>query len=150
MRTVFGALRHWELVRLLNGIGLHHVFGIRAAYLPCRLAPHVGALTTSLDLDTGAVATGAAFERVWLRTTLQGSSLQPLAGSALLALPECPGVSPSARRTLSEGWKRLTPGRTPLMVFRVGHARPPSVRAARRPLDDYILPNFETRSAAIL
>ena len=139
MRPIFGALRHWELQRLLNAVGLHHAFGLRAAYLPCHLAPHVGALTTSLDVAAGALATGAALERVWLRATLLGMSLQPFAGAAVLGLADYPGVSLGLREALAQGWKRLAPGRLPMMVFRIGHAPPPSVRTARRPLDDYVM-----------
>ena len=83
--------------------------------------------------------TAAALERVWLRATLFGMSLQPFAGSAVLALPDYPGVSSRLREALAQGWKRLAPGRLPMMVFRMGRAPPPSVRTARRPLDDYVI-----------
>ncbi|WP_204081084.1 hypothetical protein [Mycobacterium riyadhense] len=131
MRPMFRSLRHWQVIRLLQTVGMHHVLGLRAGYLPCRFAPHVGALTTSLDTEAGPIAAGAAFERIWLRTTLLGMALQPLAGSALLALPGCEWVSPKVRTALTAGWKGLAPGRLPMMVFRVGHARAPSVRTTR-------------------
>jgi hypothetical protein len=139
MRRIFAELRHWPLLRLLNLLGAHHLLGFRAGYLPCRLAPHVGALTTSLDSRSGAVAAGAAFERVWLRATALGLSLQPLAASAALRMPNYPGVSARTRERLLEGWQRIAPERTPLMVFRIGRARPPSVRTGRRPLEAYVL-----------
>ncbi|SOJ53886.1 hypothetical protein MSIMFB_01384 [Mycobacterium simulans] len=131
MRPMFRSLRHWNVMRLLQRVGMHHALGLRAGYLPCRLAPHVGALTTSLDTEAGPIAAGAAFERIWLRTTLLGMALQPLAGSALLALPDCEWVSPNVRSELADGWKGLAPGRLPMMLFRIGHARAPSVRTAR-------------------
>jgi hypothetical protein len=144
MRPMFAALRHWPVMRSLNALGGHHLLGLRAAYLPCRLAPHLGALTTSLDVESGALAAGAALQRVWLRTTLQGFAFQPMAGSALLRFPSYSGVSAKVQARLAEGWDRLAPGRTPLMVFRIGRARPPSVRTGRRPFVDFIVRSGES------
>lgn len=137
MRPMFRALRHWKLVRGLHAIGVHHSLGVRAAYLPCRLAPHVGALTTSLDPDAGSVAAGAAFERIWLKVTQLGAELQPFAAPAVFALPVCEWVSPRVHAALQQGWQQLTPGRAPMIVFRIGHAPPPSVRTTREPLESY-------------
>ncbi|CAM4241941.1 hypothetical protein MB901379_01284 [Mycobacterium basiliense] len=137
MRPMFRSLRHWKVSGPLRAMGIHHLLGLRAGYLPCRLAPHVGVLTTSLDPEAGPIAAGAAFERIWLRMTVLGMSLQPLAGSAVLALPDCEWVSPSARAKLTEGWAQLAPGRLPMMLFRVGRARPPSVRTVRPARQDY-------------
>jgi hypothetical protein len=139
MRSMFTALRHWPLLRFLNLLGTHHLLGFRAGYLPCKLAPHVGALTTSVDSRSETVAAGAAFERVWLRATALGLSLQPFAASAALRMPNYPGVSASTRKKLTQGWERIAPQRTPLMVFRIGRARAPSVRTGRRPLSEYVL-----------
>lgn len=103
MRPMFRGLRHWRVLRLLRTVGMHHALGLRAAYLPCRLAPHVGALTTSLDLASGALTAGAVFERIWLRTTLLGAELQPSAASAVLSLPACEWVAPHVRAALVGG-----------------------------------------------
>ncbi|WP_373140912.1 hypothetical protein [Mycobacterium marinum] len=137
MRPLFKSLRKWDVVRRLNKVGVHHALGLRAAYAPCRLAPHMGALTTSLDVQAGALAAGAAFQRIWLRTTLLGAELQPFAATALYSLPVFEWGSPNVRAALAKGWQGLTPGRKPMMVFRIGHAPAPSVRATRPPIDDY-------------
>lgn len=137
MRPMFAALRHWNLVRRLHAVGVHHALGMRAAYLPCRFAPHVGALTTSADLDSGTLAAGAAFQRIWLRATLLGVELQPFAAPAVFALPGCGWASPHVRSALQEGWENLTPRHSPIMVFRIGHAPAPSVRTSRPVLDEY-------------
>lgn len=137
MRPMFRGLRHWRVLRLLRTVGMHHALGLRAAYLPCRLAPHVGALTTSLDLASGALTAGAVFERIWLRTTLLGAELQPFAASAVLSLPACEWVAPHVRAALVGGWNLLAPGHWPMMVFRIGHARAPSVRTMRQSVEAY-------------
>lgn len=140
MRPMFRALRHWRLVRALHAVGAQHLLGLRVAYLPCRTAPHVGALTMPTeapDPEAGAFAAGSVFERVWLRTTQLGMELQPFAAPAVLSLTDCEWASPKARAALAAGWRRLTPGRVPIIVFRVGRASAPSVRTARQPLEAY-------------
>ena len=128
MRPLFKALRHWRVMRVLAASRRAPASSVlRAAYLPCRTAPHVCALATSLDLDRGAVAVGRALERIWLRDDLAyGLAFQPLAGAALLALEGYRDVDEGVRRRLASGWSRLCADALPLMVFRIGHARPPS------------------------
>lgn len=137
LRWAFGQLRHWPLMNVLRHLGMHHALGFRAAYLPCRLAPHVGVLTTSLPLEQGAVAVGRALQRIWLEAERRGLAFQPLAGAALLALPEYEDVRPATGVRLRDGWKVLTEV-TPLMVFRLGHAKPPEVRTGRPPWQDLL------------
>jgi hypothetical protein len=138
MRPFFKALRNWQVTRVLAGLGVHRLVGLRAAYLPCRTAPHVCALATSLDLDRGAVAVGRALERIWLRATCYGMALQPFAGAALLALEGYRDVDDGVRRRLVSGWSRLCADALPIMVFRIGHARPPTVRSARPGVSDLL------------
>ena len=138
MRPLFKALRHWGTMRVLNLVGMHRFIGLRAAYLPCRMAPHLCALATSLDLDRGAVAVGRALERVWLRATAFGMAFQPFAGAALLALEGYGEVKEDIRQRLKSGWVSLCGDMLPLMVFRIGHARPPTVRSVRPRVSDFL------------
>jgi hypothetical protein len=138
MRPLFKSLRHWNVMRVLAALGVPRFVGLRAAYGPCWAAPHLCALATSLDLDRGAVAVGRALERAWLRTTSLGLALQPLAGAALLALEGYRDVEEEVRRRLAAGWSRICPDALPLMVFRIGHARPPSVRTGRPTVRDFL------------
>ena len=142
MRPIFKALRHWPLMRQLTWIGAHHMVGLRAGLLPAWQAPALCILSTSLPMDQGAVAVGAALERVWLRATLLNLAMQPLAASAVLPLQSTAdrGASDAVRRKLSEGWKAIVPGASPLMVFRLGRAARPTITSSRPPLANYILP----------
>ena len=137
MRRMFGQLRHWPLMNTLRKLGVHRSVGIRAAYLPCRLAPHLGVLTTSLPLEQGATQVGIALERVWLEAERRGLALQPFAASSLLALSDYGEVPLRTGERLRVGWKKLT-SETPLMVFRLGRAPRPKVRAGRRPVEVYL------------
>jgi hypothetical protein len=138
MRPMFKALRHWGWMRVLAALGVHRLIGLRAAYAPCRAAPHLCALATTLHLEHGPIAVGRALERVWLRATHFGLAFQPLAASTLLALEGYQDVDERVRRRLTEGWARICPDALPLMVFRMGHAPPVSIRAGRRPVSDLL------------
>ncbi len=132
MRWAFAQLRHWPVMNTLRHFGIHHVLGVRAAALPCRFAPHRGVLTTRLPIERGAAAVGVALQRIWLTAESLGLAFQPLAGSALLALPGYRDVPVQTGARLRQGWRELT-DETPLMVFRMGHAKPPAIRTRRRP-----------------
>jgi hypothetical protein len=138
MRPLFKALRSWRVMRALNLVGTHRFIGLRGAYLPCRTAPHLCALTTTLDLDRGAVAVGRALERVWLRATAFGAAFQPFAGAALLALEGYRDVEVTTRQRLKARWARLCGDATPLMVFRMGRSVPPPVRTSRPPVAELL------------
>lgn len=139
-RLPFKALRHWSLMRPLTWLGVHYLIGLRAGWLPCWQAPALGVITTSLPLEEGAIAAGSAFERLWLRASLQGLALQPLAASAVLPLQSDAdnGASGELRSALTAGWQDIAPGLTPLMVFRLGHAAPPAIRTGRVPFEAYL------------
>ena len=139
LRRAFATLRSWPVMRVLNRVGAHWLLGIRAGDLPCRLAPHVALLATTLDLEPGALAVGRAFERVWLRATITGHALQPLAASALFALDGYTEVRSEVRQALALGWRAIAPGVVPLIVFRLGCAREASVRSGRRGLEAYLV-----------
>lgn len=138
LRGAFMALRRWRLMQSLSRIGGHHLLALRAAALPCRFSPHLGVIGTSLDSDDGIVAAGRALERIWLLSSASGLAFQPLVASTLLALDGYAGVRADVRRGLAEGWRRLTPGMLPLVVFRLGRGAAARVRSGRRQLASYL------------
>ncbi len=142
MRPMFKLLRHWGLMRPLTWLGVHRMLGLRAGWLPAWQAPALGVLVSTLPVDEGALAVGAALERLWLQANLLDLALQPLAASAVLMQPSASanGASDALRSSLAAGWQSIAPGTTPLMVVRIGRAAMPSLRSGRRPLEDYLLP----------
>lgn len=141
MRPLFKAMRRWGLMRPLTWLGVHHLLGLRAGWLPCWQAPALGVLASRLPPEQGAIPVGAAFERLWLRATLSNLSLQPMAASAVLPLQASAddGASEQLRATLASGWQAIAPGTTPLMVFRLGRAKPPTITSGRQPLVAHLL-----------
>ncbi|MEZ5638363.1 MAG: hypothetical protein R3E92_14575 [Burkholderiaceae bacterium] len=140
MRPLFKALRSWPMMRMLNRLGVHHLVGLRAGLLPAWQAPGLGVIaTTRAPVDGGAIEVGACMQRIWLSATQLGLSIQPLAASAVLPLRSESSdltVDP-ATSDANNSWASIVPNATPLMVFRIGRAKPPSVISSRRPLSDY-------------
>lgn len=133
-RPIFGAFRNWTTMRTAQFVGMHYVLGFRSATLPCRVAPDLAALTVR-ELDLPSIfAAGRAFMRIWLTVTSLDRVLQPLPASALYALGgiEANEIPDELRDDLARSWKRLIETRIPIMVFRIGKARPLDV-VARRP-----------------
>lgn len=142
MRPLFRALRHWPLMHALTRLGTHHMLGLRAADLPCRLAPAMGLLLhDASDPAMAAVDAGRALERAWLAASSRGLAFQPLAAAPVLARQR-PGdgwVSASAHKRIVEALDLLTAGRpmSAFMFFRTGHAREPQVVTARPPIERF-------------
>jgi hypothetical protein len=145
-RWLFAQLRRWPFINTLRHLGAHRLIGFRAAYLPCRMAPHRGVLTTSTAIEQGAVAAGRALQRIWLEAETRELAFQPLAGAALLALPRYRDVPGSTSERLRRGWKTLTDD-TPVLVFRLGRAPRPPIGTSRRPVESYLRDSALTKSS---
>lgn len=142
-RAVFAMLRDWRFMRVANLFGAHFALGMRAGFLPCATAPHLGLVLASAgDDQSAAVRAGRAFQRLWLAAGASGLALQPMAASTALAC-QVPGngwVSARTQATLKASLEvmRGEARGTPYMLFRLGRARAPSGVAARKPLHYYM------------
>lgn len=145
MRPFFAALRHWPLMRAASRIGAHHLLGLRAGDLPCRLAPHLGLLVAAdADEDIAALHAGRALQRVWLAAAAEGLAFQPMAASTALAAqrPGSGWVEPAVQarlRALLDTMKGDARA-CPLMLFRIGRAAAPNVVTERLPVDSFLDP----------
>ena len=141
-RPMFSAMRHWRAAQMANRFGAHVVLGVRAGYLPCALAPHLGLVLAQGDEETAAFTAGRAFQRLWLAAAAAGLALQPMAAATALARQQAGGewVSAPTQRELRRLLATLGPGAggQPQMLFRLGRGRAPSAVSGRRPLDDYL------------
>ena len=133
MRPLFSLLRHWPVMRLANLLGAHHMLGLRACDLPCRLAPHLGLLAVKNTDSQSVFDAGRSFQRLWLAATSQRRVLQPMPASALYALDgaRSEGIPAALQHNLAEGWKASLDGAIPLMLFRMGFAKPSSIVTGR-------------------
>lgn len=140
LRVFFALLRHWPVMRVANLLGAHHMLGLRSCDLPCRLAPHLGLLAVKNADNQSVFDAGRVFQRVWLAATKQGRVLQPMPASALYALEgaRAEGIPAALQNDLTEGWKGSLGGAIPLMLFRMGKAKQPSIVTGRRGVKDYL------------
>ena len=143
MRLPFALLRHWKVMRAANCLGMHLALGMRAGYLPCALAPHIGLILSGGEgTDFGNFQAGRAFQRVWLAAASEGLALQPMAATTALVRQK-PGdgwVSADAKAKLQRLLAALCSGQrsVPYLLFRLGRSDAPSVVTERRPASDYI------------
>ena len=143
MRLPFALLRHWKVMRAANCLGMHLALGMRAGYLPCAMAPHIGLILSGGEgNDFGNFQAGRAFQRVWLAATSEGLALQPMAATTAL-IRQKPGdgwVSADTKADLQRLLATLCSGQrgVPYILFRLGRADVPSVVTERRPVTDYI------------
>ena len=140
LRVIFRLMRHWPFMRILNLVGAYRQLGWRAGDLPCRLAPHIGVISAMSLADCDQIDAGRAFERAWLSITQYGLAMQALPASTLYAQSGAldQGIPSALQARLRAGWEQLLPTRTPLMLFRMGHARAPSQVAGRFPAEHYL------------
>ena len=143
MRPGFALLRHWQVMRAASWLGLHHALGLRAGYLPCALAPHLGLMLAEGPSATIAnLQAGSAFQRMWLASTAEGLALQPMAAVTAL-LRQAPGGGWVDARVQAQLGRLTQPfcrsaGERPYLFFRAGQARPPSVTTSRLPLQHFL------------
>lgn len=138
LQRLFGLLRHWPVMRALQFIGAHKLIGVRASTIPCLTAPHLCALVTSLNLTEGSISTGAALERLWLGANQIGLAFQPFAASALYALKLNTEVQTALNQQLRAGWQEIAGDNAVMMIARLGHAKEPSLRSSRHPVEHYL------------
>lgn len=168
MRWPFAALRQWGVMRAAQVLGAHFALGLRAGYLPCAWAAHLGLVVSdAADPDTAHLQAGRALERLWLASENHGLAMQPMAAATVLMNQKSgpDWVSAATQKRLSDGLHDLcaelgtqlgtayTAGQTtqrstersteravarPCMLFRLGRARAPSAIAGRRPLEYFL------------
>jgi len=141
LRPFFSRLESWPIMRALTRAGVHHALGLRAADLPCRLAPHLVILSIQAQTDSASFAAGRSLERVWLDLTQFGFAVQPMAAAALYAMPTSTsdGIPQNLQRNLADAWIRLLPESQPLIALRIGHSMEMPVRTSRPPPNSFFL-----------
>ena len=142
MRAAFHALRRWPLMRLLAMAGLHHGLALRAAWLPCRLAPLLGLVWCDAAGERWpAFALGRSLQRAWLACTSEGLAFQPMAATLALSHqhPGGPWVSARVQQAIRDRVATLGASAASSMFFRAGWAEPPRAVTARLPVERYLV-----------
>jgi nitroreductase len=136
-------LGSWRWARLAAWLGLTRGLALRARRIYRRSAA-IALLTVRGDRPEDFVRGGQVLERIWLSATRHGIAFQPITGITFLLLrmrlAGGEGLNANHRQLLhrlEEEFQRLFPdygAESPIMLFRLGVAPPPSGRAPRLPL----------------
>ena len=135
-------LRPWSRMSLANRFGMSRLFA-RYSFKQVTRSGAVGLLTTSDDSDRGLLEAGRDFQRLWLAATRQELALQPL-GSLPIFLSHLEKEGPhsflpnhaASLKQVVGPFQHLFPSaehQMPVILFRIGHAKPPSARSYRYP-----------------
>jgi len=140
-RMGFNIFKHWSAVKVFNKIGLSKMIRKQngAQYAA---AAAVAVITFSGTEDMDFVEAGRVIERFWLTATKLGLALQPMAGiiyfmqRILAGTPE--PFSEHGVGLITEAYETIcrifnVREKTIPMMFRIGHADPPSARSLKLP-----------------
>jgi len=140
-------LGSWRWARISAGLGLTRILPFRARTIYGRSAA-IALLSMRGDQPEDFVRGGQILERIWLTATRHGIAFQPITGITFLVLRRRltggEGLSVPHRILLDRveiELKHVYPegaAETPIMLFRVGLAPPPSGRAPRLSLEQVL------------
>jgi nitroreductase len=140
-------LGSWRCARLAAALGITRILPLRARKI-YRKSGAIVLLSVRGDQPEDFVRGGEVLERIWLTATRHGIAFQPITGLTFLLLRERltggEGLSTRHRtllHRLNEEFERMYPegaAESPIMLFRLGLAPPPSGRAPRLPLEQVL------------
>jgi len=137
----FRALKKWPAVQFLNRFGFSRAAAAHSIQLMQRCSA-AGLIAAPNLSPSSFLATGRAFQRLWLLATQAGLSLQPMTAIIFLQfrsrLKDFGGLTDEQRPFIDtlnrdlEAFFDLPNDMIPAMLFRVGFAADPSGRTMRR------------------
>ncbi len=140
-------LGSWRWAQLAAALRISRVLPARARKIYQRSAA-IALLSVRGDQPADFVRGGEVLERIWLTATRHGIAFQPITGITFLLLrmrlTGGSGLGADHRKLLDrieEEFKRVYPegaAESPIMLFRLGLAPPPSGRALRLPLEQVL------------
>ena len=140
-------LGSWRWAQLAAALRISRVLPARARKIYQRSAA-IALLSVHGDQPADFVRGGEVLERIWLTATQHGIAFQPITGITFLLLrmrlTGGSGLGADHRKLLDrieEEFKRAYPegaAESPIMLFRLGLAPPPSGRALRLPLEQVL------------
>lgn len=142
----FKLLKNWQIVRVLNKLGIPGIIARNAKTL-CRSASAIGVITANSDSDISYLSCGRLVQRVWLEAARIGLSFHPMTGVTFLIQRmlsgETGGLSGRHIRRLENANERIRhvfglKNETMAMTFRIGYSSPPSTRSLRFDLDTVV------------
>ncbi|HBG45925.1 MAG TPA: nitroreductase [Deltaproteobacteria bacterium] len=141
-QRLFPLLRSWNLLRVLNSLGLSRMLPLQS-YMLCKGSSAMGLVEVRGSGPRAYLSGGSAVQRAWLTATMLGLSFQPMTGILFLLnrlYKDADSIATvhrivlkKAEALLKEAFS-LSPGSTPVMLFRIGPGKPPGVSSLRMPV----------------
>lgn len=138
---LFKLFRNWLLVKLLNKVGLSRFIAKEGEKL-YKSSSAIGCIVIPDEDPKNFILTGRLLQKVWLKVTQLGLSLQPLAGLIYLVQRVKKGENENLENYQVELVKKAYDGLKDVfsvksgiisMVFRLGEGGEPSAHSSRRP-----------------
>ena len=147
----FSLFKHWRLLQILNKVA-----GVskKAASENAKLYTASGALGVVLiksSTPKDFISAGRIMQRIWLKATKMGLSIQPVTGVIFLmrriSAENTDNLSPDQVEHIKEAYDKIrtsfnVEGETIAMLFRVGVDGDPSARSSRISLHDVMKSNM--------
>lgn len=145
----FKMIRNWGVARILGRLGVAKVVG-KDNEETYKTAPAMIGIIVKEPTPHNLVLAGEVLEHVWLTATQLGLSVQPSTGALFLA----EGIPHENGNSFSRGQRNALTGAKKAIyetlgidhhkehvavLFRVGRSDPPTARAARFPLETFLL-----------
>lgn len=144
----FKLLRNWGLVSFLNIFGLSRMLPFQS-YKLCLGSSAMGLIQMPGATPEDFVLGGRILQRLWLTATKHGLAFHPMTGITFLIqrfyLDREPDFSEAHKKLLEKAWGCLQSifpvdrSKGMIMLFRIGYASMPPVRAPRKAVDDVFL-----------
>ncbi len=146
-RLFFRLMSSWPFLRTLNLIGVNRLVGLLNSSLLMKSSA-LGILVMDGSSDQDYFAGGRCMERLWLTATALGIAVHPFGGLPFILTRMLrggeQGFSDQQYSLLRNVYSKLqeivpiTPENALIILFRFGHADPPTVRSLRRPVSDVL------------
>ena len=140
IQLLFRGLRHWPFNNFLNKIGFAKIAAMGNAKIYAS-GSALGIITVTNQDAESFVNAGRLMQRIWLKATSMGLSVQPIAGMLFLAQRIKEGdagqLAENHKLLISSAYTKIEnifgiKNKTIAMLLRIGHASKPSARSSRK------------------
>jgi nitroreductase len=147
-QIAFRLFRHWPLMSVFNKLGAPAAIGKQNGAVYAQ-AGAMGIITISGNTPTDYLMAGRVFERLWLKVTELGLSLQPMTGVLFFMLGIKNGVtatfSSEQLKKIKQSYAdieaifKIQPNQTIALMFRIGKADKPTAQARKFDAGDVLI-----------
>jgi hypothetical protein len=142
LKPAFKALRHWPVMKILNRAGGNYLIGFRSAVAPTLLSPALCLLAIEETERTDIIQAGQALQRLWLKATAEGLTLQPFAAAGILTLGfiKLPASLAPTQRKITALIRSITGNDQGMLLLRLGltPSTPAATRNQRRAVSTFL------------